>query len=106
MDKDSRQVEVTQEDIRIIKHDVSKLTSTLEKVHNALVGSELGKDGGIVERLVQAEKELDVIKDKVDVMEIERGKERLKTDIYRKITFFLSGTVAAAIIGAIIKHYM
>jgi len=100
------QVEVTQEDIRVIKQEVEKLSSTLDKVHNALVGSELGKDGGLIERLSIAEHDLEGIKKKVEDIEIERGKERLKTDIYRKLTFFLTGTLVAAIIGAIVKNSM
>ena len=97
------QAEVTQEDIRVIKQEVEKLSSTLDKVYNALVGSELGKDGGLVKRLYQAEQELAILKEKVETIETDNGKEVLKTDIYRKLTFFLAGTVVTAIIGILVK---
>ena len=102
MSNESQQVQVTQEDIRIIKHDVSKLSTTLEKVHTAIVGSELGKDGGLVQRVVEVEIEAISLSERIKIIE----NEKIKSDVYKKITFFLAGGVVSALIVAIIRHFL
>lgn len=93
MEQKEVQVAVTQEDIRVIKQDVSKLSSTLYEVHQAIVGNSMSRDGGIVQRVIDLETEASILGDRVLAVE----KKRIKTDLYIRIIWGCGGVIGSLI---------
>lgn len=111
MDKD-QQVAVTQSDIREIKRDVNDLSTKVNEVHAALIGSSLAKDGGMVQRLVDCEHGVEQVKVKlVDVErtmqeKIEEAKRaNMKSELYIKIIWGLGGTICCGVFSVIMHYY-
>jgi hypothetical protein len=94
------QTEYTQHDIREIRMNVDELKKTLNEVHSALVGNDLAKDGGLVQRIVNSEQEVLKLSDRLTEVE----KQNTKAGVYLRIIWGLSGCVASAILIAIINH--
>lgn len=93
--QETRQAQsVTQEDIKLIKQDVNKLFSTLNEVHQAIVGSNIGKDGGLVQRIFDLEKYADVLETRVLTIE----KKKIKLDLHVKVLWGGGGAILLAFI--------
>lgn len=95
------QVEYTQHDIREIRVKVEGLSKTLMEVHTALIGNPMAKDGGLIQRIVDSEGEIQTLKDKIAAIE----KERTSSALYLKIIYLLGGLLFAGIVG-LIEHYI
>jgi len=111
MDKE-QQVAVTQSDIREIKRDVTDLSMKVNEVHAALIGSSLAKDGGMVQRLMDCEQEVEHVKEKLVTVErtmqekIEEAKRaNLKSELYIKIIWGLGGSICAGVFTTIMYFY-
>jgi hypothetical protein len=78
---------------------VLELKETLIKVHDAIVGNELTKDGGISKRLYQAEKDLEDVKTRLENAE----KKQIKYNVYVIIMWVALGGVAASIFAYILQ---
>lgn len=92
-------MEVTQQDIQQIKEQVSDLSGKLNEVHTALVGSNMAKDGGLIQRVIDGETELADLKKRIETIEFEKGQDRF----YIKVIWGLGGTLIAFIFAFILK---
>lgn len=88
------QVAVTQGDIRAIKKEVEVVSGKVNDVHQALIGSPLSKDGGMVQRLQECEQNVEELRDKIVAIEMNHEKSAL----YLKIIWGLGGVVLTALI--------
>jgi hypothetical protein len=95
------QVAVTQNDIRAIKKEVEQVSGKVNEVHQALIGSPLAQDGGMVRRLHDCEKDLDALREKITVME----RNNVKSELYVKIIWGVSGGLFMAIAALIMNHF-
>jgi len=100
MSQSEFQVAATQGDIRAIKKEVEIVSAKVDDVHQALIGSELSKDGGMVKRLLYCESEVENIKNQINSIE----KQHEKLAFYLKIIWGLGGVVLTAIVGFIFTH--
>jgi hypothetical protein len=82
-----------------IKQDVRKLAIKLTKVHDALIGNEINKDGGIVKRLIDAEEGLEVVKKAITEIE----KQATKKGVYVNIIYLMGGGIVTLIINHFFK---
>lgn len=92
-------MEVTQRDIQQIKTEVTNLSSKLTEVHTALVGSNMAKDGGLIQRVIDSENEVAALKKRVEIIEFEKKQDRF----YIKVIWGLGGTLIAFIFAFILK---
>lgn len=90
-----KQVAVTQGDIRTIKREVEIVSDKVNDLHQAIVGSPLSKDGGMVQRIKDCEINLDKIKEEIEEIE----KNNIKSNLYLKIIWGMCGAIAAIIIN-------
>jgi hypothetical protein len=102
MGHESDQVAVTQGDIRAIRRDVELVSEKVNDVHQALIGSELAKDGGMVKRLMDCENEVDKLREKLS--DIEASNE--KSVFYLKIIWALGGAILTGAVGFILTHLL
>lgn len=82
-----------------VKQEVRKLAVKLGKVHDALIGNEINKDGGIVKRLTDAEEGLAVVQ--ASIVKIE--KEAAKKGVYVNIIYLMGGGLVTLIINHFFK---
>lgn len=92
-------MEVTQQDIQQIKSQVSNLSEKLTEVHTALVGSNMARDGGLIQRVIDSESEVAALKKRID--DIESKNDR--TEFHVKIIWLLGGTTLALIFTYVLK---
>lgn len=85
---------VTQEDIRLIKQDVSKLSNTLSEVHQAIIGNSMTRDGGIVQRVIDLENEASSLSNRI----IAISAKMTKAELYVKIIWAMGGSIAGALL--------
>jgi hypothetical protein len=97
-----KQVGVTQTEIREIKTEVKGLSKMVHEVHAALIGSEMTKDGGLVGRIIESEKQLFILSERV----VEVEKMNAKAEMYLKVIYALSGSGATAIVISLVKHFL
>lgn len=86
------QVAVTQNDIRAIRKEVETVAGKVNDVHQALIGNSLAKDGGIVQRLHDCERDVEALQAKVVSIE----KDNVKSSLYMRIIWGLAGIIIAA----------
>jgi glucose-6-phosphate isomerase len=104
-EKEARyQVTVTQKDIRDIKKEVADLSNKVNDVHTAIIGSPLAKDGGMVQRLEDCEKEVETVKDKLEAFEKELQERTLKSELYIKIIWGMGGSIAAGLFTSLLYY--
>lgn len=87
------QVAVTQKDIRDIKNEVAGLHNKVNDVHTAIIGSPLAKDGGMVQRLEDCERQVDQVNKRIDLVDKELQDRTLKSELYIKIIWALGGCI-------------
>lgn len=95
-----------QTDIRDIKADLARLCDNMEgfnknmdEMYTALLGSKITKDGGIVGRLLELEK---------DAIDMRRQVDDLKRDIVKQsvrlaVVWTLAGALAASLLALALK---
>ena len=94
-------VSVTQADIREIKSEVSILSNQFRQVYDAIVGNAMTKDGGLVQRIIDTECELEKVK--LRVLELER--RETKAAIYVNIIYGTCGIIVSLIVNFFIKMF-
>lgn len=92
---------VTQGDIRRIKEDITQVTNQVQEVHHAVVGSKLGKDGGLVQRIIDCEQTLDEIRKQIRAIENQDNKR----EIYVRIIWALAAGLIMTIFSLVINYY-
>lgn len=75
------------------------LSKKMDMVLTALMGNDLTRDGGLVGRIIELEKEKEILKARVEILE----KDKTKTDLQVKIMWGLGGSTLAAIIGYVLS---
>ena len=89
MDQEQKKVLATQDDIQEIKKEVYEHGKILNEVHMALIGSPLGKDGGIVRRLEQCEIEAEELRRAIDKVALASQ----KSTTYIRIIWGMGGAI-------------
>lgn len=92
-------MEVSRQDFQGLSGEVKNMRVTLDAVHNAIVGSSISKDGGIVGRLIDAEEKLDTLEDRVISAE---GKQ-IKYGLQTKVMWTCLGGVGMAIFAYLVQ---
>ena len=79
------------EDIHIIKNSLTKLETRFYSIHTALTGSDITKDGGLIGRIIESEKELAMLTVRVETVERKESQRRLYIRIiYGAVGFLLA----------------
>src|SRR5688572_12445823 len=79
------------EDIHIIKNSLTKLETRFYSIHTALSGSEITKDGGLIGRIIESEKELALLTVRVEQVEKKETQRRFYIRIiYGAVGFLLA----------------
>jgi hypothetical protein len=91
--------DVTKQDIYDLHAELGELKAQIEQLSVALVGSRIGKDGGLVERINKNETRINELEKKVVSVE----KRNDKTDMYVKIIWTLSGSIATGLFMYLLK---
>lgn len=79
------------EDIHLIKNSLTKLETRLFNLHTALAGNEISKDGGLIGRIIESEKELALLTVRVETVEKKESQRRLYIRIiYGAVGFLLA----------------
>jgi len=87
-------------DIQQLKDQVRDLTEKVCDVHYALIGNALAKDGGLIQRVIDCEKEAETLHDRIDSIE----RKNIKGELYLKWIWGLGSAVAMSIFLEIL-HY-
>lgn len=82
-----------------LKTDVEEMSSKIDDLHNALMGNKLVQDGGLIGRIIELEKDNELLTTRVEILE----KEKSKSDIYIRIMWGLGGMAATGCIGYILS---
>jgi hypothetical protein len=82
-----------------VKQEVRKLAIKLGKVHDALIGNEINKDGGLVKRLNDAEDALEALRKSI----IEIEKAATKKQVYINIIYLMGGSILTLFINHFFK---
>ena len=91
--------EATKQDIYDIKEEIGILKEKFDQVLIALIGSEITKDGGLVERINFNEKQLLELEKRVRAVEARND----KTELLIKIIWGCGGALIMALIGFVTK---
>lgn len=92
------------QDLLQMQTDIRELKEQVGKMYTALMGSDIAKDGGLVGRIIELEKDNDQLKQKIEVLE----KEKSRNDIYVRVMWGALGSIAtgvlAYVLSLIFKH--
>jgi len=87
------------EQLEKLEREIHEIKSTLNLVHTAIVGSELGKDGGIVKRLFSVETLVEDFEKRLDIAE----KKQIKYNVYTIIMWVCLGAVGMSIFAYVLQ---
>ena len=85
-----------------MKVDVVEIRSDITSIKTALIGSEIGQDGGLVKRMYENESRVDKMDIRIGILE--RNDE--KKGIYIKILWTIAGAILGALVVAITAHFI
>jgi hypothetical protein len=86
-------MEVSKAEFIKLETSVHEIKETLNQVHGAIIGNPLSKDGGMSERLIEAENKLIELEQRLDAAE----KKQIKYNVYTIIMWTCIGATAMAI---------
>lgn len=98
---DQEKVAITQSDIREIKQEMYELKDTVQDIHACLIGSPLGKDGGLVKRIEECEQRQTQFEQKIERMSV----KAIKSEFYLKVIWALGGSIASIIFTSVMYYY-
>jgi hypothetical protein len=98
----SQTFEQTRSDVHLIKNEITSMKLKMDILHNALVGSELSADGGLIKRIVEAEKEVVDLERRVLSLE----KKENNNSLYVKLIWGLVSAGFATVATLIISHFL
>lgn len=96
--QEHQQFKTMQGDIEQIKQSQVQQGKQMDKIAQALLGNEIGKDGGLVGRIEDLEKELTKTKIELETVKQEAAKSRW----HLNIVYLCCGAVAMGILGQIL----
>lgn len=102
------QVVAAQKDIRDIKNEVAVLSSKFDSLHTAIVGSQLAKDGGMVQRLVDLELELKNLELEMKTLKTQVEEADLnnqQNQFYIRIIWALASVIATTIFIELVRYF-
>lgn len=82
-----------------MEQDIHSIKNKMDKIHAALVGSELTNDGGLVKRIIELEGRAEKLETKLD----EQDKKTIKIELYQKIMWTSIGGVGMAVVSYILQ---
>lgn len=86
-----------------VEEVMRRMERKVDKLFVALLGSELTRDGGLVKRVEEGEKELDGVREMLTTRLQKVELTNKKIAAYVKILWFLAGTIATAMFVIVIK---
>ena len=93
-------MEDIKEEFKALESKVSDIKITLDQVHGAIIGNPLSKDGGMAERLHEAEEKLIELENRLETAE----KKQIKYNVYTVIMWVCLGAVGMAIFSYILQY--
>lgn len=93
-------MEERDENIQDLKKQVSQLATKVDDVHYALIGNSMTKDGGLIQRVIDCEKEQGAIHEKLDRLE----RKNIKGELYLKWMWGLGSALGMSVFLEIL-HY-
>lgn len=94
--------DLTAEELSQLKNEFKGMKAKFDEIYYALVGNKIGGDGGIVQRVRDAENELEELRIKIE--HIERNSS--KNETYVKILWAAGGIISGAVLGFIIQQIL
>lgn len=76
------------------------MSKQMDRLETALLGSDLTKDGGLVGRIIELEKDVAVLEEKIEKLENEKS----KSDIYVKILWAAGGVVCTIFLTILLNY--
>lgn len=91
-------------ELRILEVTVNEIKEQLAEVHGAIIGNPLSKDGGMSQRLIDAEEKLEELENRI----FDAETKQVKYNIYTKIMWACAGgcimSFFAYMLQLIFKH--
>lgn len=72
-------------DLNSLRDDIAHLNDKVDKLYSALMGSDVTKDGGLVGRIVQLEKDVDILHEDHQRL----FKKEFKNEVFQRIAYGL-----------------
>lgn len=79
---------------------MNDLKNKVDKIYVALLGSELAKDGGLIQRVLDAEAEILILKRDDATQKL----NDTKTALYVKIIWGMGGMIVTSLIAYVLNH--
>lgn len=83
----------TERDIRM-----DNMEKKVNQIYQALIGSDLAKDGGLIKRVIDMEVEIETLRIKLE----KQTQQDQKTELYVKIMWAMAGVIGSGLVGYII----
>lgn len=99
-DEEKRQFTHMQTDIEQIKISMAGLGNKVDKMYLALMGSEIAKDGGLVGRIEDLEKDVHEIKDQLTEIKADASRNRWHVNVM----WGASGAVVMALFSLLLSY--
>jgi len=99
-DEEKRQFTHMQTDIESIKISMTSMGNQVDKMYLALMGSDIAKDGGLVRRIEDLEKNVEEIKTDLTVIKADASKSRWHVNVM----WGASGAVAMALFSLLLSY--
>lgn len=94
-DDEKRQFNHMQNDITAIKQEIARQGLQVDRLCIALMGSEIAKDGGLVERIKNLEHENEELREQIEAIKT----DKVKSDLYIKWIWALVSGLVSMIFG-------
>ena len=94
--------EQTIKDVHQIKNEITSMKGKVDILHHALIGSDISKDGGLVSRIIESEKNIAIMEGKIENLEHATDKR----DLYIRIIWGLASAGIATIFTLVINKLL
>lgn len=92
--------QLLKQEMENLKGEFGKLSTKMDTVISALMGNDLTKDGGLVGRIIDLEKSVAVMEEKIEKLENEKS----KSEIYVKILWAAGGVVCTILLTILLNY--
>lgn len=92
--------QLNENELRDMRTDITNMKAKVDKMYYALMGNEIGKDGGLVGRI----EELEVVTEKHDKSIQDLKDTNVKVLVYQKIMWTAIGFAAAALFSVLLSN--
>ena len=94
-----------EQDVHEIKNKVASMAMEMQlmhKIHESLVGNDISKDGGLVERVIKNENKIEILEGRIEDVEKKEDQKQL----YVKIIIGFGASLLTLIATLIVKFYL